>query len=146
MPAYRAPMRSRLDTVDPTLAVERALDLGVVGVGGRLATAPRDAAAAVDQVARLHGEPVARRLERFVAVPHGAEVWTRDPAGLFHRGTVTGAWRHDAEPAAWDADLTHVRDCTWADEARAEHQVPVSVAAAFRRGGRNFQRIRALSG
>ena len=83
-------MRSRLDSVDATLAVERALDLGVVGVGGRLSSPPRDLADAVARVSDEHDERVARRLERFAAVPDGAEVWTRDPAGLFHRGRSKG--------------------------------------------------------
>ena len=144
MSSYRAPMRSRIDSVDAGLAVERALDLGVVGVGGRLATPPRDSVDAVARVAAEHDERVARRLERFVAVEDGAEVWTRDPAGLFHRGVVTGPWRYDAERAAYDVDLTHVRPCSWSASALAEHEVPAAVAATFRRGGRNFQRIRPL--
>jgi hypothetical protein len=136
-------MRSRLDDVDPSLAVERALDLGVVGVGGRLSSPPRGLADAVGRVADEHDERVARRLERFAAVPVGAEVWTRDPAGLFHRGVVEGPWRYDADPAAYAADLTHVRACSW-EPPLAEHRVPAGVAATFRRGGRNFQEIRAL--
>ena len=143
MTSYRAPMRSRIDHVDAGLAVERALDLGVVGVGGRLSAAPHDAADAVARVSDEHGDRVARRLERFIAVPDGAEVWTRDPAALFHRGVVTGPWRYDADPAAYAVDLAHVRPCSWEPEALAEHELPAGVAAAFRRGGRNFQRIRA---
>lgn len=116
MSVFRAPMRG---------AVDRALALGVVGLG-----AVRDE----------RGE---RRLERFAAVPDGAEVWTRDDAGFFVRGVVTGPLRYDDSPAAHEADLVHVRDCTW-DEPRPEHLVPAAVAATYRRGGRNFQRIRAL--
>jgi len=142
--SYRAPMRSRIDHVDAGLAVERALDLGLVGVGGRLPDPPRDAADAVARVSDQHDERVARRLERFIAVPDGAEVWTRDPAALFHRGVVTGPWRYDADPAAYAVDLTHVRPCAWDADALAEHELPAAVAATFRRGGRNFQRIRAL--
>jgi hypothetical protein len=137
-------MRSRLDEVDAGLAVERALELDLVGVGGRLSAAPRDAADAVARVSDEHDERVARRLERFIAVPDGAQVWTRDPAGLFHRGTLSGPWRYDADPAAYAVDLTHVRPCSWEPDAHAEHELPAAVAVAFRRGGRNFQRIRAL--
>jgi hypothetical protein len=136
-------MRSRIDAVDAGLAVERALDLGVVGVGGRLSSAPRDALDAVARVADEHDERVASRLERFMAVPDGAEVWTRDPAALFHRGVLTGPWRYDTDPAAHAVDLTHVRPCSWEPDALAEHELPPAVAATFRRGGRNFQRIRA---
>jgi hypothetical protein len=137
-------MRSRIDDIDPGLAVERALDLGVVGVGGRLSHPPRDAGDAAARVSDEHDERVARRLERFVAVADGAEVWTRDPAGLFRRGVITGPWHYDADPAAYAVDLPHVRPCAWDADALAEHQVPAAVAVAFRRGGRNFQRIRAL--
>jgi hypothetical protein len=144
--SYRAPMRSRLDEVDAGLAVDRALDLGVVGVGGRLSRPPVDPADAADVVARVseeHDERVARRLERFIAVRDGSEVWTRDAAGLFHRGVVTGPWRYDDDPSAYAVDLAHVRPCAWDPDALAEHELPSAVAATFRRGGRNFQRIRA---
>ena len=144
MTSYRAPMRSRLDSVDVTGAVERALDLALVGVGGRLSAPPVDLADALARVSDEHDERVALRLERFAAVADGAEMWTRDPAGLFHRGELAGAWRYDADPAAYDADLTHVRPCTWDPAALAEHEVPAAVAVSFRRGGRNFQRITAL--
>lgn len=143
--SYRAPMRSRLDSVDADAAVERALDLGLVGVGGRLEAAPRDLRDALAQVSERHDERVAARLERFAAVADGAEVWTRDPAGLLHRGRVAGPWRYDADPAAHEVDLTHVRACRWEPAALAEHEVPAAVRAAFDRGGRNFQRIRAMT-
>ena len=102
MSSYRAPMRSRVDDVDidAGLAVERAFDLGVVGVGGRLPSPPVDTADAVARVSDEHDDRVARRLARFMEVPDGAEVWTRDPAALFHRGVLTGPWRYDAAPAA----------------------------------------------
>ena len=144
MTSYRAPMRSRLDSVDVAGAVERALDLGLVGVGGRLAVPPTDLADALARVSDEHDERVALRLERFAAVDDGAEMWTRDPAGLLHRGELTGPWRYDAEPAAYDVDLAHVRPCAWDPTAFAEHEVPAAVATSFRRGGRNFQRITAL--
>jgi len=141
MSSYRAPMRSRLPSVDPTLAVERALSTGLVGIGGRLSAVPTDAAAAAARTADVYDERTARRLERFVAMPEGSEVWTRDPHGLFHRGTVTGGWSYDASAEAHAADLVHVRPCDWDAHALEEHRVPSAVAATFRRGGRNFQRI-----
>jgi hypothetical protein len=124
---YRAPMHSRLDEVDRWFAVERALRLGLVGMGDRSGD-----------------ERTTARLERFRAVPDGAEVWTRDEDGLFHRGVITGPCRFDASREAYDADLRHVRPCTWDAEALEEHRIPPAVAATFRRGGRNFQRVRAL--
>lgn len=127
MPTYRAPMHSRLDDVDRWAAVERALALGVVGMGGRDG-----------------GERTAARLERFRAAAVGAEVWTRDETGMFHRGMITGPYRFDATAAALEVDLQHVRDCSWDPEPLPEHRVPAPVAATFRRGGRNFQRIRTM--
>ena len=144
MSSYRVPMRSRLDSVDPSLAVERALARGLVGIGGRLESAPRDLEDAVQRTDQKYGERMARRLERFASLAEGSEVWTRDGDGFFHRGVVTGRWAYDADPAAYDADLVHVRPCGWDADALEEHRVPAAVAATFRRGGRNFQRIGQL--
>ena len=141
MPAYRAPLRSRLDDVDPALALDRALRLGLCGVGGRLEGRPGSLDAAVVAVAAAHGERVGERLRRFAEVETGATVWTRDLDGLFHVGVLTGPWRWDGDRAAWDADLQHVRDCDWGPPPDV---VPDAVLVTFARGGRNFQRIRAL--
>ena len=130
-------MRSRLDDVDPELAVGRALGLGLCGIGGRLSAPPRGLADALRQVDAAWGERAARRLERFAGVPDGAVVWTRDTDGGFHRGVLTGEWRYDADPRAVAADLVHVRPCAW---QRADP--PSAVLESFSRGGRNFQRIR----
>jgi hypothetical protein len=142
--SYRAPMRSRLSSVVPVLAVERGLSLGLVGMGGRLRSVPRTIAEAAEMTADEYDDRAARRLERFAAVADGSEVWTRDGDGLFHRGDVTGPWTYDTSQAAYDADLVHVRPCSWDTTALEEHRVPSAVAATFRRGGRNFQRIRQL--
>lgn len=141
MPVYRAPMRSRRDDVDLDLAVVRALDLGLVGIGGRLGSVPASLDDAVMTTYAEHGEREAARLRRFSAMPTGAQVWTRDDEGLFHVGTVTGPWRYDAAPEARAVDLVHVRDCSW---TTAVDVVPGAVLATFGRGGRNFQQIRAL--
>jgi hypothetical protein len=143
MDAYRAPMRSRLPAVDPALALDRALGLGLCGVGGRLSAAPRDATDALARTEEQYDARTARRLERFLAVPEGATVWTRDEDQMFRRGTLTGPWRYDESPEAHAADLVHVRPCDWGPPL-PEHEVPAPVAATFRRGGLNFQRIRAL--
>ncbi|MCW2842985.1 MAG: hypothetical protein JWN22_901 [Nocardioides sp.] len=136
-------MRSRLADVDPALAMERALGLGLCGVGGRLAEAPRDATDALARTEEEYDARTARRLERFQAVPEGATVWTRDEDGMFRRGVLTGRWRYDDAPQARAADLVHVRPCEWG-RPLPEHETPAAVAATFRRGGRNFQRIRQL--
>jgi len=115
-------MRSRRDDVAPRLAVERALELGLCGMG------------AIDDV-RAEG-----RLERFAAAPEGTYVWTRGPDGL-HLGRLTGPCRRDASVAAVAADLVHVRPCEWIDEPVDPALVPEQVSYAFSRGGRNLQRI-----
>ncbi len=136
---YRAPMRSRL-VPDPMLAaVDRALERGVVGVGGRLSRRPKNAAEAIALTEVEHDARTARRLERFIAVPVSAEVWTRDAAGHFHRGVVRGDWCYDPAPQATHVDLTHVRPCAWEGAPVAP---PAAVLEAFARGGLNFQRIR----
>ena len=119
---YRAPMRSRRDDVDPRLAVERALEIGLCGMG----TADDDRAE--------------RRLERFAAAPDGTYVWTRGPDG-FHLGRLTGPCRRDDSEAAIAADLVHVRPCEWIEEPVDPALVPEQVSYAFSRGGRNLQRI-----
>jgi hypothetical protein len=122
-PVYRAPMRSRSDAIDHGAAVERALTLGLVGVG-RLG-------------AEHEQERLARRLERFAAVPDGAFVWTRDADDLPHLGRIAGPLRHDLEGGAHD--LADVRPCEW----RVAPTVPPGVAETFARGGRNFQQVHA---
>lgn len=120
--AYRAPMRSRRDDVDPSLAVRRALDRGLCGIG----------APATD---RDHA-----RLERFCAVPVGSFVWTRDLTD-YHLGRLNGPCAEDRDAAAVAADLVHVRPCDWLGQPVDAALVPEQVRYAFSRGGRNFQRI-----
>ncbi|MBO1751645.1 GAF domain-containing protein [Actinotalea sp. BY-33] len=141
LPVLRAPMRSRLDEVDAAAAVERALALGLCGIGGRLARAPADLAEACALVAEQHDERTARRLERFAAEPAGAFVWTRTGEGLFAVGRLTGPWRYDASADARALDLVHVRDCAWAEALLPAAQTPAPVLATFARGGRNLQRV-----
>ncbi|WP_431073811.1 GAF domain-containing protein [Microbacterium phyllosphaerae] len=138
---HRAPMRSRDDGVSEGLAVDRALRIGVCGVGGRLDRipgSPTDALAAVDAV---YGERTARRLERFVSASEGSFVWTRDVDEVLWLGRITGPWRYDASGEARDVDLVHVRACDWLDRPVEPAAVPSGVHEAFARGGRNWQSI-----
>lgn len=136
---YRAPLWSRLDEVDHAAAVEWALESGLCGVGGRLGSAPRDLDDAVDRVTATWDRRVADRLRRFAAVEDGSVVWTRTAEGLFHRGVLSGPWRYDASPTAYDVDLTHVRACRWSTDPV---DPPPPVLATYARGGRNFQEVR----
>ena len=120
---YRAPMRSRRDDVEPFLAVERALDEGLCGMG------------------EVTDDRAARRLERFAAVPDGSFVWTRDEAGQTFLGRLTGPCRRDEAPDAVGADLVHVRDCDWLADPVPPQDLPAAVTQTFERGGRNFQRV-----
>ncbi|MGC4936431.1 GAF domain-containing protein [Kribbella sp. DT2] len=139
-PVHRAPMRSRRDDVPDGLAVDRALDLGLCGIGGTLHPPPSTLDDAIERLSTSYDERAARRLHRFAEVPDGSFVWTREIDGLYRLGCLAGPWRYDASPAAVEADLVHVRPCVWAPRPYAE--VPAEVASTFSRGGRNFQRIR----
>ena len=136
-------MRSRRDDVDHALAQARALECGLVGMGGTLPATPHSLAQALAELSDTYGERFARRVERFAAVPGDSVVWTRDPDGLLWRGRVVGPWRYDGHPEALAADLVHVRDTRWDQTGLEEHLAPAAVVASFGRGGRNFQRIRA---
>jgi hypothetical protein len=116
-------MRSRRDDVEPFAAVERALAMGLCGMGE-----PQE-------------ERAERRLERFAQVPEGAFVWTRDVDGSIYLGMVCGAVRRDDADEARQVDLVHVRDCRWRGEPVPDHMVPPAVTRTFGRGGRNFQQI-----
>jgi len=122
---FRAPMRSRDTTVaDDGAAVERALRLGVVGMGAR----PAD-------------ERLARRLQRFIEAPDGAVVVTRDARGRVHCGRLSGDYRRDDTAEARDVDLVHVRPCTWAADPLDDAEIPPAVRQTFARGGKNWQRV-----
>lgn len=138
---YRAPMRSRRDDVPLDASVARALRTAVCGVGGVLAPPPDDLDHAVLLARNQYDERLARRIERFAAVPIGAFAWTRDGDGEFWLGRLAGPWRYDAGAAAAAVDLVHVRDCEWLDAPVPYGTVPAAVLATFARGGRNFQRI-----
>jgi hypothetical protein len=138
---YRAPMRSRRDDLDHGLAVERALDTAVCGLGGLLSRPPCGFEEALDLTAQEHDDRTARRLERFAAAPTASFVWTRDRDGLLHLGRLAGEWRYDDCMEAASVDLVHVRDCHWRPVPVLEAEAPPAVLHTYRRGGRNFQQI-----
>lgn len=140
--AYRAPHRSRRDDVDDLAAADRAVRLGLVGVGGRLSALPSDPDEAVHRTDREHDERMARRLERFIAVPDGSFAWTR-VGEQHHLGRIDGPWRYDDSAEALELDLVNVRPCAWVPVPVG--QVPADVLATFGRGGRNFQRIHSTA-
>lgn len=138
---YRAPMRSRDDGVADGAAVDRALAIGVCGVGGRLDGVPDSIADALAAVDAAFGDRMARRLERFVSAAERSFVWTRDADGFLWLGRIAGPWRYDASDEARDVDLVHVRDCDWLDSPVDASAVPPGVHESFARGGRNWQSI-----
>ena len=138
-------MRSRDDAVPAHLAVERALDCGLCGMGGRLEPAPASLEQAVSLARRQHDDRLARRIGRFASVEDGAVVWTRDGDGLYWLGALDGPWRYDGTPDAAAVDLVHVRPCRWRSQPVAPLEAPAAVMATFARGGRNWQRIHSAS-
>ncbi|WP_403025484.1 GAF domain-containing protein [Salinibacterium sp. GXW1014] len=138
-PVFRAPMRSRDHSIPDGAAVERALKVGVCGVGGRLSRVPARLADAAIAVASEHDERIARRLERFTDAPDGSYIWTRDVDGVAWLGRLAGSWRYDDSREAHDVDLVHVRPCEWVGRPVPEASVPPAAQLTFRRGGRNWQ-------
>jgi hypothetical protein len=138
-------MRSRDDAVPRWAGPERALELGICGIGGRLEPAPGSLAEALVTADAQAGIRLAWRIERFAKAPIGAFVWTRDVDGLTYLGRITGPWTYDAAEEAAAADLVHVRRCDWIADPIDDGSVPPDVQATFGRGGRNWQRIRAVS-
>jgi hypothetical protein len=121
-PIYRAPMRARDLDVAPGAGAEYGLERGLVGIGpGR-------------------GDKAARMLHRFATLPDGVFVWTRDRAGRFHLGRISGPLREDGSSGAQAVGLTHVRPTDWLRRTFTEDEVPAAVAQTFARGGRNLQR------
>lgn len=145
MLVYRAPMRSRDDSVPDGAGPERALTLGLCGIGGRLHPAPRSLEDALAKADAQSGIRLAWRIERFAKAPIGSFVWTRDVDGLTYLGRLDGPWAYDTDDEADAVDLVHVRACDWLAEPIADAVVPADVKATFGRGGRNWQRIRAAS-
>lgn len=141
MPVYRAPMRSRDDAVPRGVGPERALELGICGIGGRLEPAPGSLAEALVTADVQSGIRLAWRIERFAKAPIGAFVWTRDVDGLTYLGRIAGPWGYDAGEDAAAADLVHVRRCEWLAQPIDQAEVPAGVRATFARNGRNWQRI-----
>jgi len=141
MPVYRAPMRSRDDAVPRGVGPERALELGICGIGGRLEPAPGSLAEALVAADAQSGIRLAWRIERFAKAPIGAFVWTRDVDGLTYLGRIAGPWAYDAGEDAAAADLVHVRRCEWLAHPIDQAEVPAGVRATFARNGRNWQRI-----
>lgn len=117
-------MRSR-ERDEP--GADYCLDRGLVGIGPG------------------QGPKAERMRAAFAAVPEGTTVWTREPGGAFRRGTIAGPCREDAG-AAEAVGLPYVRPAEWVERGFAEDEVPAGVAASFARGGRNFQRIRQVTG
>ena len=141
---YRAPMRSRRADVVEGAAVERALTLGLCGLGGSvLDPAPETVAEAVRRISGAGDDRLAARIRRFADAADGSFVWTRDGDGLAWLGRLEGAWFYDASAAAARVDLTNVRPCHWLAAPIADHRLPPGVRLTFARGGKNWQRIGA---
>jgi hypothetical protein len=133
-------MRARERDVPAGAGADHGLENGIVGTGDALDPPPATAGDAVAAATRAHGDKAGRMLRRFAGLPDGAFVWTRASDGRYHLGRIGGPWRYDDSPAAREVGMHHVRPATWLERPFGEDEVPVAVAATFRRGGRNFQR------
>jgi hypothetical protein len=58
-------------------------------------------------------------------------VWTRDSAGGYWLGRISGPWRFDASTEATRWDLNNVRDCTWLDGSFRDYEIPGAVVRSF---------------
>jgi hypothetical protein len=122
IPVYRAPMRARDLDLPAGAGAEYGTAHGVVGIGAG------------------SGEKAARMVHRFATLPDGVFVWTRDRAGAYRLGRISGELREEHSAAARAVGLRHVRPAVWRDRAFTEAEVPPAVARTFARGGRNLQR------
>jgi hypothetical protein len=139
-PIFRAPMRSRTIDAHAGAGADFAVHHGLVGIGERLDTTPPTPAEAILGVARAHGEKAGRLLARFIGLPDGTFVWTRQSDGAYRLGQITGRWMYDDSPAARAVGIHHVRPARWSARRFHDGDVPGGVAHAFARGGRNLQR------
>jgi hypothetical protein len=124
VPVYRAPMRARDLELPAGAGAEYAVAHGVVGIGPG------------------GGDRAARMVHRFATLPDGVFVWSRDTAGGYRLGRISGPLREDDSPEALAVGLRYVRPAVWLDRVFDEAEVPPAVAATFARGGRNLQRTR----
>jgi hypothetical protein len=139
-PIFRAPMRSRTIEAHPGAGADFAVRHGLVGIGERLDTIPPTPAEAILGVARAYGERAGRLLARFIGLPDGTFVWTRQSDGAYRLGQVAGRWMYDDSPAARAVGIHHLRPARWSPRRFHDGDVPGGVAHAFARGGRNLQR------
>ncbi len=79
-------------------------------------------------------------VRKFGDVRAGVFVWTRDCAGAYRLGRITGPLREDRSRAGRTVGIRYVRTTDWLQDAVAADNVPLAVVKTFARGGRNFQR------
>lgn len=137
----RAPMRARDRDAPDGAGARHGVAHGFVGTGDALELAPATIGEAVAAASAAHGDRAARMLRRFADLPEGSFVWTRTRPRAYRLGRIAGPWRYDDSPAAREVGIHHVRAASWLERSFGEHEVPAGVAASFRRGGRNLQRI-----
>lgn len=75
------------------------------------------------------GPQTVSRLANQVAV--GDLVWTRDGAGWYWLGRVSGPWHFDVSDEATRWDLNNVRACEWLSDRFRDFQVPGAVVRSF---------------
>lgn len=144
---YRIPMRSAKPDVDHTAEIERAIELGICGVGwGVLEDPPRTLGETLERIEafpsdRGWGSRAARCVERFAAAPRGSLMWSRHTDGTWLLGKLTGRWRGDYSIEAAVVDLHQVRTTKWAPHRLLTEEVPGAVIRAFSGRGSSFSEI-----
>ena len=135
-------MRARSVDADRFEGARLGISRSVTGMGEPLEEVPSDLEHAVFETERQHGGKSARMLKRFAELGPGQFIWTSTGEDEFRLGRITGPWRYEDSEVFQGTGICNVRSVRWAPVVFDPLSVPDAVAYTFRRGGRNFQRIR----
>lgn len=121
--------------------------VGVVGTGwGRWTVKAPDGAPLEDVLAEIRsiegwkaGGDTVRRLAQ--DAQEGDFVWTRDSAGAYWLGRITGPWRFDGSAEASKWDLNNARSCEWLEGSFRDWEVPGAVVRSFTGRSSSFCRV-----
>jgi hypothetical protein len=126
--------------------VQHCLDNQLVGIGWRIDEL-LDGASLEDVCAWIEnhddwGRTPAQIVRRFGSDAQAGDfVWTRDTAGRYLLGRITGGYRYDISEAAKKVDVHQVRDVKWAPRPLNDLEVPGGVIRRFIGVGQSFSRI-----
>jgi hypothetical protein len=145
---WRTKLRTTIEGIDHGKQVAHCLDRNLIGIGWGIENLP--AGSSLDEVCNWiaknnadgWGPAAAATVRRFgEGAQVGEFVWTRDTAGRYLLCKITGAYRYDVSPPAWEVDVHQVRDVQWAPTPLNDLDVPGAVIRAFVGTGLSFSRI-----